>query len=473
MQDWKNYKKVLLPDIANLNQIEVYEANGGYAKWKEVITGTGTHTFIKKEEKVLEDGTKQVTETKEQVPYSPKVVVDIVKSANVRGRGGAGFNAGLKWSFMPPKKEGVRRYLAINGDESEPGSFKDRRLMEFNPHLVIEGILFACYAMEMDAAYIYIRGEYVDYLNFLEKAVFQAYQKGYVGKNILGSGRTIDIYVHRGAGAYICGEETSLMESLEGKRAYPRSKPPFPAQKGLWGCPTTINNVDTMAQSALVMRYGAEWYASIGAKTHPGPFLYGISGHINRPGIYEYPTGMLITDLVYKVAGGMKNGKKLKAVIPGGVSVPILRADMIEGVRMDTDSLAAAGLDIENGKYGFPLGNRKIGSMMGTGGMVVMNEDTDMVKLVRRISQFFHHESCGQCTPCREGTGWLEKLIIKIDEGRGEMKDLDLLFSLTENMEGRTVCMLADASAWPVRATIIRFREEFEAKVKNSVYAVS
>jgi NADH-quinone oxidoreductase subunit F len=221
------------------------------------------------------------------------------------------------------------------------------------------------------------------------------------------------------------------------------------------------------------MRYGAEWYASIGAKTHPGPFLYGISGHVNRPGIYEYPTGMLITDLVYKVAGGMKNGKKLKAVIPGGVSVPILRADMIEGVRMDTDSLAAAGLDIENGKYGFPLGNRKIGSMMGTGGMVIMNEDTDMVKLVRRISQFFHHESCGQCTPCREGTGWLEKLIIKIDEGRGEMKDLDLLFSLTENMEGRTVCMLADASAWPVRATIIRFREEFEAKVKNSVYAVS
>ncbi len=383
-------------------------------------------------------------------------MVDTVKAANIRGRGGAGFNAGLKWSFMPPKKEGVPRYLAANGDESEPGTFKDRRLFEFNPHLFIEGCIIACYAMQMDATYVYIRGEYIQWIDDMQRAVDQAYEKGFLGKKIFGGDFSTDMYVHCGAGAYICGEETSLMESLEGKRAYPRSKPPFPAQFGLWGKPTTINNIETLANVPLVIRNGADWYRAIGAADHPGPVLYGMQGHLNRPGVYEYPTGMLITDLIYEVAGGIPNGKKLKAVIPGGASVPILRADMIDGVRMNAESLGKAG------------------SMMGTSGMLVLDEDTDIVKLLYRICCFFDHESCGQCTPCREGTGWLKKLVKRFVDGEGQTKDLDLLLDLCDNMEGRTVCALADAAAWPVRNTVTRFRADFEKRIKTpTAYAMA
>lgn len=423
--DWINYKKVVLPDIAGLHNIDVYERNGGYEAWKDVLLSGN---------------------------WTQKKVVDEVKSANIRGRGGAGFNAGLKWSFMPPKKEGVPRYLACNGDESEPGTIKDRRIFEYNPHLFIEGVMIACYAMEMDAAYVYIRGEYADWIDMLQRAVDQAYKNGYVGDNIMGSGKSIHIHVHKGAGAYICGEETSLMESLEGKRAYPRSKPPFPAQFGLWGKPTTINNIETLAHVPLVIKHGAKWWSSIGAATHPGPFLYGISGHVNRPGVYEYPSGMKLTDLIYKVAGGIRGGKKLKAVVPGGSSVPILTAQQIEemDLTMDADSLRTAG------------------TFVGTAGMCILDEDTDIVKFLIRISKFYDHESCGQCTPCREGTGWFVKILKKIDAGQGEMKDLDLLLELCDTMEGRTVCALADAAAWPVRNTIQRFRADFEKKITRS-----
>jgi NADH-quinone oxidoreductase subunit F len=359
----------------------------------------------------------------------------------------------MKWSFMPPVVEGQARYLCCNGDESEPGTFKDRQLMEYNPHLVFEGILMGCYAISATTGYLYVRGEYADWIDHMERELARLYEKGYVGKNIMGSGFSCDLVIHKGAGAYICGEETSLMESLEGKRAYPRIKPPFPAQKGVFGQPTTINNVETLACAPLIVNNGAQWFAGIGAEKHPGPILYGISGHVNKPGVFEYPSGMLMTDLIYKVAGGMRNGKKLKAVVPGGSSVPVLRADMIEGVTMDSDSL------------------RQAGSMLGTAGMLVLDEDTDMVAFLRRITHFYAHESCGQCTPCREGTGWLENLVTRIDEGEGNLRDLDLLLQLCDQMEGRTVCALADAAAWPVRNTINRFREEFEAKCRPSVFA--
>lgn len=428
MENWREYKKVVLPDIPNLHDIKVYEKNDGYKALKEVLTSE---------------------------KWNPKAVIEEVKSANIRGRGGAGFNAGLKWSFMPPKKEGVPRYLACNGDESEPGTCKDRRIFEYNPHLFIEGAIIACYAMEMDAAYVYIRGEYADWIDMMQAAVDQAYEKGYLGKNILKSGVNIDMYVHKGAGAYICGEETSLMESLEGKRPYPRSKPPFPAQFGLWGKPTTINNIETLAHAALVMRNGAKWYQGLGAATFPGPMLYGISGHVNRPGMYEFPSGMLISDLIYKVAGGIRNGKKLKAVVPGGSSVPILTADMIEGITMDADSL------------------RTVGTFVGTGGMCILDEDTDIVKFLLRISKFYDHESCGQCTPCREGTGWFVKVLKRIDAGQGTTRDLDMLLELCDTMEGRTVCALADAAAWPVRNTIQRFRADFEAKIRPALVAIA
>lgn len=425
--DWKNFTPLLIPKTPNLHQIDVYEKNGGYEALKKVLKSS---------------------------EWTPESVVNEVKAANIRGRGGAGFNAGLKWSFMP-KPDGGPRYLACNGDESEPGTFKDRKIFEFNPHLFIEGALIAAYAMQVSTIYVYVRGEYFSWINKLQKALDDAYTKGYIGKNIMGSDFSVDFYCTGGAGAYICGEETSMLESLEGKRGYPRVKPPFPAQKGLWGRPTTINNIETLANVPLVINNGASWYTSIGAETHPGPVLCGISGHVNRPGVYEIPTGVPINEIIYDIAGGIKNGKKLKALIPGGSSTPILRADMLDGVGMDADSL------------------RNAGSMMGTAGMIVMDEDTDMVNMLWRISHFYHHESCGQCTPCREGTGWLEKILLKINNGDGEIRDLDLLIDLCSQMEGRTICALADAAAWPVRYTISRFRSEFEAKCKQSVYALA
>jgi NADH-quinone oxidoreductase subunit F len=474
--DWQNYQKVILPDVPNLHEIDVYiNTQKGYQSSREVVLGNRG---------------------------SRADVINYVKSANIRGRGGAGFNCGLKWSFMPPKKPGIPRYLACNGDESEPGTYKDRRIFEFNPHLFIEGVTIACWAMEMDAAYVYIRGEYADWIDMLQKAVDQAYNKGFVGKNIYGSDFSFDIHLHKGAGAYICGEETSLMESLEGKRAYPRSKPPFPAQAGLWSKPTTINNIDTLGCVTLVMRYGAEWFANLGAKDHPGPFLYGLQGHVNRPGLYEYPSGMLLTDLIYKVGGGIRNGKKLKAVVPGGASVPILRADMIEGVTLNTAALNPCGALI--GQQAFPLSDptvqailddpaqkaifmnggairladgkimRKIHSFVGTAGTLVMDEDTDIVRFSHRTAQFFHHESCGQCTPCREGCGWMEKLLYKFVKSEASPRDMDILLDLCDQMEGRTVCALADAAAWPVRNVLHRFEDEFKARVKaTEVFALA
>ncbi len=425
--DWQQYQRVLLPPVKDLHRLEVYEDNGGYKALRTVLTDAA---------------------------WEPKKVAEEVKNSGLKGRGGAGFLAGLKWSFMPPVKEGQARYLCCNGDESEPGTFKDRQLMEYNPHLVFEGILVASYAMSITTCYLYVRGEYADWIVHMERELAKLYEKGYVGRNIMGTDFSCDIVIHKGAGAYICGEETSLMESLEGKRAYPRIKPPFPAAKGVFGQPTTINNVETLACAPLIINNGADWFKGIGAEKHPGPVLYGISGHINKPGVYEYPSGMLISDLIYNVAGGMRGGKKLKAVVPGGSSVPVLRADQIEGITMDADTL------------------RTVGTYMGTAGMLVMDETTDMVSFLRRITHFYAHESCGQCTPCREGTGWLENLVTRIDEGEGHVRDLDILLQLCDQMEGRTVCALADAAAWPVRNTINRFRAEFEAKCKPSVFAV-
>lgn len=423
--EWRTYKPLLIPSIPNLHEIAVYEQQGGYAQFRRVLK-----------------------------EMNPAQVIEEVKAANIRGRGGAGFNAGLKWSFMPPKKEGVPRYLAANGDESEPGTCKDRRIFEFNPHLFIEGALIAAYAMQIDAIYVYIRGEYADWIDRLQAAVDQAYARGYIGKRILGTDFSTELYLHKGAGAYICGEETGLMESLEGKRAYPRYKPPFPAQKGLWGAPTTINNIETLAHVPLVLRMGATAYTQIGAPEHPGPVLYGISGHVQRPGVYEFPSGMLITDLIYEVAGGIRGGKKLKGVVPGGSSTPILLPEEIEGVRMSADAL------------------RKAGSMMGTAGMLVLDETTDMVRFAYRIAAFYKHESCGQCTPCREGTGWLKQILHRFLEGEATYADIDRLLSVANQIEGRTICALADAAVWPVRAIVHKYRGEFERLAKPALVPV-
>ena len=424
--DWRTYERVILPPVKDLHTLDVYEANGGYGALRAVVA----------------DG-----------KFDRTGLTNEVKASGLRGRGGAGFSTGMKWSFMPPVDPEKPRYLCCNGDESEPGTFKDRQIFEYNPHLMIEGIALACYAMTIKTCYLYIRGEYDDYINHVQRAVDEAYAKGYLGKNILGTDFSTDLVVHAGAGAYICGEETSLMESLEGKRAYPRVKPPFPAQVGVFGMPTTINNVETLADVPLIVNRGAAWFAGIGPKSHPGPVLYGVSGHVNRPGVFEYPTGMLIEDLL-EAAGGARGGKKIKAVVPGGSSTPPLTwATVAEGVTMDADTL------------------REAGSSMGTAGLCFLDEDTDMVSFTRRIAHFYHHESCGQCTPCREGTGWVEKVLTRIDEGQGYMRDLDLLLDLCDQMEGRTVCALADAAAWPVRWGIRRFRSEFEAKCLPSTFA--
>lgn len=413
-----NYEKVLLPDIKDLHKLAVYEEHGGYSGFKKALEQT------------------------------PDDVINEVKKSGLRGRGGAGFPTGMKWSFMP--KGDKVRYLACNGDEGEPGTFKDRQIFEFNPHLFIEGTLIACYAMQIQVAYVYIRGEYVKWINILQKALDEAYAKGYVGKQILGKNFSTEIVIHRGAGAYICGEESSLMNSLEGKRPYPRIKPPFPAQVGLWGQPTTINNIETLSCAAVIMRKGADWFSKLGAEKHPGPVLYGISGHVNKPGVYEGPTGLPLKDLIFDVAGGIRGGKKLKAVIPGGSSTPILTPEMVDKATMDADGL------------------RTVGSMMGTAGIIVMDEDTDLVEVLHTLTKFYHHESCGQCTPCREGTGWLEKVVGKFAARTATSQDFDLLLKICGQMEGRTVCALADAAAWPVRNTITRFKSEFEARMVTS-----
>jgi NADH-quinone oxidoreductase subunit F len=409
----------LLPDIPNLHTISKYEREGGYKALEKALS------------------------------MKPDDVIDEVKRSGLRGRGGACFPTGLKWTFMP-KKTDKPKYLCVNADEGEPGTFKDREILEQNPHLLIEGTLISSYALGVKTAYIYIRGEYVKWTKILEKALAEAYERGYIGKNIAGSKYSVELYVHRGAGAYICGEESSLMNSLEGERGYPRVKPPFPAQFGLWGCPTTINNVETLANVPVIISKGAQWYAKIGAEKQPGTLLYGVSGHVNKPGVFELPTGVLLTDLIYKYAGGVRGDKKIKAVIPGGSSTPILRGDNLEGIRMDAESL------------------KEVGSAIGTGGVIVMDEDTDIPKILERIAYFYHHESCGQCTPCREGTGWMEKIIRRINRGEGKMEDLEVLMDVANNIEGNTICALGDAAAWPVQSALKRFREEFEAKIRKT-----
>lgn len=414
------FPKIVLPDIPDLNKIEVYEANGGYSALKKALS------------------------------MAPEAVTDEVKKSNLRGRGGAAFPTGLKWTFMP-KNSDKEKYLAINADESEPGSFKDREILEFNPHQLVEGIVIASYAMGIKTAYIYIRGEYVKWMRILQKAIDDAYSHNYVGENILGANFSINVYVHRGAGAYICGEESGLMESIEGKRGYPRVKPPFPAQNGLWGNPTTINNVETIANVPAILINGWEWFSKIGAPQHPGTLLFSVSGHVNKPGVFELPSGTLLTDIIYKYAGGLIGEKKIKMVIPGGSSMPPLRGDQLESVRMDADSLKA------------------VGSAIGTGGVIVMDEDTELIKVLLRITKFYWHESCGQCTPCREGTGWMKKIFERMYSGGGKIEDLDLLVRVANNIEGNTICALGDAAAWPVKFTIQRFRKELEEEILHQV----
>jgi NADH-quinone oxidoreductase subunit F len=410
-------EKYILPDIPDYHTLSVYEQHGGYGALKKALT------------------------------MKPDEIIDELKKSNLRGRGGACFPTGLKWSFMP-KGNAIPKYLAVNGDESEPGTFKDRVIFERNPHQLIEGILIGCYAMGITAAYVYIRGEYGKWVKMLQTAVDDAYAKGYIGSSILGTEFSTNIYLHKGAGAYICGEESALMNSVEGKRGLPRVKPPFPAAFGLWGKPTTINNIETIANVPLILNKGWEWYSKIGAAKHPGPILVGISGHVNKPGVYEIPTGVLLTDLIETYGGGMLDGKPLKALIPGGSSTMILRAEQVPGVTMDADSLKAAG------------------SSVGTAGMIVMNEDTDLIRVITRISKFYYHESCGQCTPCREGTGWLLKILKRFETGDAALEDIDLLLDVANNIEGNTICALGDAAAWPVQSMIKRFREEFEKRVK-------
>jgi len=383
---------------------------------------------------------------------TPEQVMAEVKASNLKGRGGAGFPAGLKWSFLPRRREGEKReplkYLVCNADESEPGTFKDRLLIENDPHLVLEGIVLAGFAAQAAGCFFYIRGEMPLGARIFQRAVDQAYAKGFLGKNILGSGFDFEVWVARGAGAYICGEETALMESLEGKRGQPRLKPPFPAGYGVYGTPSNINNVETYANVPGILKHGAEWFKAIGSPSAPGPRLYGISGHVKRPGVYELPSSVTLRELIYGHAGGVLGDRPLKAVIPGGSSVPVLRADQID-VTMDIDGL------------------RSVGSMLGSAGVIVMNDSVCMVKALLNLMHFYAHESCGQCTPCREGTHWLELLLTRIEAGEGRAGDCDLILEVAGNIMGRTICPLGDAAAMPAESFVRQFREEFEAHISG------
>ena len=410
-------EKIILKDIPDLYKIEVYEKHGGYSALKKALK-----------------------------KMKPEDVIEEVKKSNLQGRGGACFPTGLKWSFMPRESK-KRKYLCCNGDESEPGSFKDREIFEKNPHQFIEGALIACYAMGIKTAYLYIRGEYYKWIKSMEDCIKDAYKNGYIGKRILGSDFSVNMYVHRGAGAYICGEESALMDSVEGERGYPRVKPPFPPAYGLWGNPTTINNIETLSNVPEIINNGGEWYSKIGAPKNPGTLLFGVSGHVNKPGVYELETGTPLMTIINDYCGGVLNGKDIKMVIPGGTSMPPLTKKEALSAKMDNESL------------------KKYNTGVGTGGIIVIDEDTDILKVLIRITHFYFHESCGQCTPCREGCGWMLKVLKRIDAGMGRSEDLDLLISIAENIEGNTVCALGEAAAWPVKWTIKKFRKEFKAKI--------
>ena len=425
-------KKLLLDkaEVPGIRSFEVYRREGGYRSVDKAFK------------------------------MSPADIVEEVKKSGLRGRGGAGFPTGMKWSFLA-KPEGVPRYLVCNADESEPGTFKDRYLMEFIPHILIEGMIVSAYALGSNVSYIYIRGEYAWIADILEEAIDEAKKNGFLGKNILGSGFDAEMYVHRGAGAYICGEETALLESLEGKRGNPRIKPPFPAVKGLWDCPTVVNNVETLAAVVPIINEGGEAYSKIGIGKSTGTKLISACGNINKPGIYEIDMNMSVEEFIYgdDFCGGIPNGKRLKACIPGGSSVPILPANLLlttakgEKRLMSYESLADGGF--------------ATGSMMGSGGFIVLDEDQCVVKNTYTLARFYRHESCGQCSPCREGTGWMEKILKNIDEGKGDMSDIDLLWDIQRKIEGNTICPLGDAAAWPVAAAIRHFRDEFEWHVLN------
>ncbi len=394
--------------------LENYKSVGGYAAW----------------EKILREN------------ISPDDVIEQIKASGLRGRGGAGFPTGLKWSFMPRNPD-IQSYVVCNSDESEPGTCKDRDILRFNPHSVIEGMAIAAYAMRLSVGYNYLRGEFLDepYIRFKE-ALDVAYSEGYLGDNIMGTDFTFYLYDTLGAGAYICGEETALLESLEGKKGQPRFKPPFPANVGLYGKPTTVNNTETFASVPSIMREGAEWFASMGVEKSGGTKCFSVSGHVNKPGNYEVPLGMPFSELL-ELAGGMRNGAALKAVIPGGSSVPVLPGEIMMNTNMDYESITAAG------------------SLLGSGAVVVMDDSTDMVKVLQRISRFYFSESCGQCTPCREGTGWLYRMLCRIVEGEGQSQDIEKLDDVATKIEGRTICALGDAAAMPVHSFIKHYRNEF------------
>ena len=381
----------------------------------------------------------------------PGTVVKEVKRSGLRGRGGAGFPTGLKWSFIPRDYPG-QVYVVCNSDESEPGTCKDRDILRFNPHSVIEGMAIAGYAMGASIGYNYVRGEFMDepYRRF-ESALGEAYNEGLLGTDIQGSGVDFDLHTHLGAGAYICGEEMALLESLEGKKGLPRFKPPFPAQAGVYGQPSTVNNTETYASVPSIMRKGAEWFAGLGVERSGGTKCFSVSGHVSRPGNYEVSLGIPFRDLLAH-AGGMRSGKGLKGVIPGGCSMPVLPAEIIMETDMDFDSLARAG------------------SMLGSGAVVVMDETTSMVSMCRRIARFYYAESCGQCTPCREGTGWMYRMLCRIEAGEGREEDLDTLTDIAGNIEGRTICAFGDAAAWPVQGFIRHFREEFEYHIRHGEF---
>lgn len=404
-------------DKENSHKIEVYLQNGGY--------------------KALEKAIKEM---------KPEEVIEEVKKSNLRGRGGAGFPTGLKWSFVP-KDRNMPKYLCVNADEGEPGTFKDRYIMTKDPHMLLEGIAITSYAVGINTAYIYIRHEYIEAIKILGEAIREAEEKNYLGKNILGSEFSLAVYIHRGAGAYIAGEETGLIESIEGKRAMPRLRPPFPATVGLFGYPTVVNNVETLACIPSIIENGGEWFAKIGVEKDGGTKLFAVSGNINKPGVYELPIGTNLKKIIYEYAGGVKGGE-LKAVIPGGLSAPVLTASEID-ISMDYQTLAKAG------------------SMLGSAGVIVMNDKVCMVEALLNIAEFYAEESCGQCTPCRSGSEWIRKILHRLYEGEGKESDLDLLLSLTPNIAGRTICAFGDALCGPVNSFIKKFRNEFEEHIKE------
>ena len=405
-------------NVPNLTSIDVYESLGGYRGLRKALR-----------------------------EYRPAEITDIVKKSGLRGRGGAGFPTGVKWGFVP-KNSGKPVYLVANGDESEPGTFKDRVIIEKDPHQLIEGTIISAYALECRQAFIFLRGEFFYGARVIQKALAEACEKGYLGKNILGSGYDLEIILHRGAGAYICGEETALLESIEGKRGHPRFKPPFPAVIGLYQCPTIINNVETLANIPHIINNGADWFAGIGTERNTGTRLFGVSGHVKKPGVYEFPMGIALRELIYDHCGGIRNGHKLKAVVPGGSSVPVLSADQVD-VRLDFDSVAKAG------------------SMLGSAGVIVMDETTCMVKAARRIARFYAEESCGQCTQCREGTEWLYQILTRIENGSGRPGELEILLDICANMKGTTICPLSDAAAMPVESYVGKFYDEFAAHIQQ------